>query len=156
MWVLLSFKNKMKKSFLLWTRSCPPSLPLPAVLLGSPAGITHLGCDTGWCHAPGRALLPLWHLIVFNVVSELFVDVGTSVLWQLIPFTLHASDVVSAHTDRLMLLSYSTLHMPGCRECRSIWIKLDHLCNLGIEGDAKLELVGVSDLWSSFMTLFPI
>lgn len=47
MTVLLSYKDKIrKKTILKQSRSCPPSFPLPAVLHGSPAGITHLGCDT--------------------------------------------------------------------------------------------------------------
>lgn len=104
------------------TDMVPPRCALPAVPHGSPAGITPLGCDTEWCHATDRPLLPLGHPIVFGMALALFMDVGTSVMWQLVPFTWHPSDVASTHADRLILLSYSTLYLPGHGKRRSIWI----------------------------------
>lgn len=86
--------------------------------LRSPAGITPLGCG----HTAGRPLLPLWHLITFGTALALLMDVGTSVMWQLVPFAWHPSDVVSAHADGLMLLSYRALHLPRHRKCRCLVI----------------------------------
>lgn len=58
-------------------------------------GISRTDCDTQWCHAPGRPLPLSWHPIMFGMDLALFMDVGTSVMWQLIPFTSHPSNVVS-------------------------------------------------------------
>lgn len=106
---------------LLWdTRS--PSSGCKWIIPSRPCGIAPVGCDTRWCHSHGRPLLPPWHLIVFGMALALFMHVCTSVMWQLIPFTWHPSDVVSTHADRLMLLGYSTLHLPRNRKCRYIVI----------------------------------
>lgn len=58
-------------------------------------GITALDSDTGWCHTPGCPLPLSWHLIMFGMASRLFMDVATSVMRQLLPFTWHRSDAVS-------------------------------------------------------------
>lgn len=82
---LTSFpKTKGGENLLIW-------FVLPAVS----HGISPPDCDTQWCHAPGRPLPLSWHLIMFGMALVLFMDVGTSVMWQLIPFTSHPSNVVS-------------------------------------------------------------
>ena len=64
---------------------------------------------------------------MLGMALALFMDVRTSVMWQLVPFTWHPPDVDSTHADRLMLLGYSTRHMPG-QEMQILW---DHSCQLG-------------------------
>lgn len=58
-------------------------------------GITALDSDTRWCHTLGCPLPLSWHLIMFGMASRLFMDVATSVMRQLLPFTWHRSDAVS-------------------------------------------------------------
>lgn len=68
-------------------------------------GMAALDSDTGWCHTPGCSLPLSWHLIMFGMASWLFMDVATSVMRQLLPFTWHRSDAVFTHYSVTALFS---------------------------------------------------
>jgi len=73
----------------------------------------------GRCHAPGRPPPPppLWHPIALDLALALFVDVGTSVMWQLVPFTWHPSDVISTRAP--MGLCCSVTALCACQATRN-------------------------------------